>query len=121
MKRKPFKAQVLALPGTTLDLKWDDDLVASVGGKMYAVLCVSGASAGALSFKVGQEAFLAWTDRPGVRPAPYLARTYWVPVAPESGIAPREIKAAIRASHALVAAGLTRAVRTQLGIEARPI
>jgi predicted DNA-binding protein (MmcQ/YjbR family) len=85
------------------------------------VLCVSGASAGALSFKVGQEAFLAWTDRPGVQPAPYLARGYWVPVAPESGIAPRKIKAAIRASYALVAAGLTRAVRTQLGIEARPI
>jgi len=34
MKRKPFKAQILALPGTTLDLRWDDDLVASVGGKM---------------------------------------------------------------------------------------
>lgn len=34
MKRKPFEAQVLALPGTTLDLKWDDELVASVDGKM---------------------------------------------------------------------------------------
>jgi len=56
-----------------------------------------------------------------VRPAPYLARAYWVQVAPESGIAPRKIKAAIRASHALVAAGLTRAVRTQLEIEARPV
>lgn len=111
MKRESYEAQVLALAGTTLDLKWDDDLVASVGGKMYAVLCVTGAAAGALSFKVGQEAFLAWTGRPGVRPAPYLARAYWVQVAPGAGIAPREIAAAIRASHAMVAAGLTRAVR----------
>jgi predicted DNA-binding protein (MmcQ/YjbR family) len=53
MKRESYEAQVLALAGTTLDLKWDDDLVASVGGKMYAVLCVTGAAAGALSFKVG--------------------------------------------------------------------
>lgn len=120
MKRKAFEAQVRALPGTTIDLKWEDDLVASVGGKMYAVLGLSGAAAGALSFKVGQEAFLAWTGRPGVRPAPYLARAYWVQLTPESEIPPREVEAAVRASHALVASGLTLAARRALGIKAAP-
>lgn len=120
MKRKAFESLALGLPGTSLAIQWDDDLVASVGGKMYAVLCLSGSAAGALSFKVGQEAFLAWTGRTGVRPASYLARAYWVQLTPDSGVPPREVEAAVRASHALVASGLTRAARRALGIEAAP-
>lgn len=75
-----YRQTVEALPGVTVERKWEDDLVASVAGKMFAVYCDRGAQAGALSFKVPEAEFLAWTERPGLRPAPYLARAHWVQI-----------------------------------------
>ena len=69
----------LALPGAREDYKWGGVRVFSVAGnKMFAVMDLAGAG---LSFKVDSELFLGYVDRPGVRPAPYLARAHWISVA----------------------------------------
>ncbi len=63
----------LQLPGAREDYKWGGVRVFSVAGtKMFALLSEG------LAFKVAPELFLGMVDRPGIRPAPYLARAHWV-------------------------------------------
>jgi predicted DNA-binding protein (MmcQ/YjbR family) len=67
-----------AFPGVTLDVKWGNDWVASVGGKMFFV---GGPHPGRwthCSFKVDDHRFLELTGVPGFKPAPYAARYRWV-------------------------------------------
>ncbi len=63
------KALCRSFPGVTEDIKWGEDLVFSVGEKMFAVTG-NAAPAQAMSFKAEDERFLELTDRPGIIPAP---------------------------------------------------
>jgi len=65
-----------ALPGATEDVKWGNDLVFSVGGKMFAVVCLEPPHQ--ISFKCTPEEFAELIEREGIIPAPYLARAMWV-------------------------------------------
>ena len=67
------KAVCLSFPGATQDLKWGEVTVFSVGGKMFA--CTNAdLPARRISFKGGDDRCLELTDRPGIIPAPYMAR-----------------------------------------------
>lgn len=107
-----------SLPGATYDFKWDVDHVYSVGGKMFAVVYDAKKGEETVSFKVDHERFLELTDRPGIVPAPYLARAKWVQVKGLRALHEKELKELIARSHALVAAKLTRAVRESIGLAA---
>jgi len=65
-----------ALPDTTEDIKWDNDLVFSVGGKMFTVVCLDPPHT--VAFKCTPEEFAELVERDGIIPAPYLARAMWV-------------------------------------------
>jgi predicted DNA-binding protein (MmcQ/YjbR family) len=65
-----------ALPDTTEDIKWGSDLVFSVGGKMYLVVCLDPPHT--VAFKCTREEFAELVERDGIIPAPYLARAMWV-------------------------------------------
>src|SRR5256885_14711262 len=65
-----------ALPGVTEDIKWRHDLVFSIGGRMFAVVCLEPPHT--LSFKCTPEEFAELIEREGIIPAPYLARAMWV-------------------------------------------
>ncbi len=114
MDQKLLESHVSGWPGVTRDIKWHDDLVFSVGGKMFAVYCLRGSNAGQVSFKVGEERFLEMTDRHGVIPAPYMARAHWVSVLPSSGIANDEILALVRGSYEMIRARLTKRLQREL-------
>lgn len=103
-------------PGVTSDVKWQDNLVYCVGGKMFAVYCLRGKRAGAMAFKVDDERFLELTDRPGIEPAPYLARARWVWLADPGVLSRDELRALLRQAHALIAAKLTKKLRRELGL-----
>jgi predicted DNA-binding protein (MmcQ/YjbR family) len=105
-----------SLPAATRDIKWQVDEVYSVGGKMFAVFNTQ-SDRPTLSFKVEDELFLALTDREGIIPAPYLARARWIQLAHPAVLPATELKSLLKRSHALVAAGLTRKARLELGIE----
>lgn len=76
MTAEQIAAFCLALPGVREDFKWGSNRVFSVAGnKMFAVLDFLGED---LAFKVDDDLFLGYVDRPGIRPAPYLARAHWV-------------------------------------------
>ena len=66
----------MALPHTTEKVQWGNDLVFKVAGKMYAVAALEPGDHW-LSFKCTPEDFAALTERPGVVPAPYMARAQW--------------------------------------------
>ena len=112
-----LRAFCLTLPGATYDLKWGQDHVYSVGGKMFAVVFDARKGAENASFKVDDARFLELTDRPGIVPAPYLARAKWVQLSSFKALGDAELKSLVTRSHALVAAKLTRAVRQAIGLE----
>lgn len=98
-----------ALPGTTEDVKWGSDLVFSVGGKMFTVVCLDPPHT--VAFKCAPDAFAELIERDGVIPAPYLARAMWVQERSADVIDRRELQALIRASYDLVVAGLPKSKR----------
>jgi len=102
----------LSLPGAREDYKWGGLRVFSIAGnKMFVVLDLAGAG---LSFKVDAQLFLGQVDRPGVRPAPYLARAHWISVASPYSIGGPELRELLQRSHQLVVARLPK--RQQPGL-----
>ena len=117
MNFEAAKALCRTFPGCTEDIKWGADLVFSVGLKMFAVASHEAAGDG-MSFKVEDERFLELTDRPGIIPAPYLARAKWVYVEKASALSDKEAGALLRRSYELVFAKLTKKLRREIA-EAR--
>ncbi len=111
-----IRAWCHSLPGATYDFKWDVDHVYSVGGRMFAVVYDAKKGGEAVSFKVDPARFLELTDRPGIVPAPYLARAKWVQVKGLRTLHEKELNELIARSHELVAAKLPRAVRDSIGL-----
>ena len=102
-----------SLPGCVEEIKWGDALVYSVGAKMFASTSV-GAAADAMSFKVEDARFLELTDRPGIIPAPYLARAKWVQVQQAARLSDQELAGLLRRSYELVFARLTRKLQREI-------
>lgn len=67
-----------------------------------------------LSFKVADELFLGYCDRPGIRPAPYLARARWISMAPPYPMGREELCDLLQRSHQLVVKRLPK--RLQVGL-----
>ena len=109
-----LRALVSGWPGVASELKWQYDLVFSVAGKMFCVLCVQGREAGKLSFKVEDERFLEFTDRPGVVPAPYMARAHWISMDDPSVLPQAELQALVRRAYELVRAKLSKKLQREL-------
>ncbi len=107
------KALCRSFPGCTEDTKWGDDLVFSVGAKMFAVTRNT-APARAMSFKVDDARFLELTDRPGIVPAPYLARARWVQVDASAALSDDEAAQLLRRSWELVFAKLTKKLQREI-------
>src|SRR2546425_12889425 len=102
-----------ALPGVTEDIKWGADLAFSVGGKMFCVICVDRPHQ--ISFKCTAEDFGELVERPGLMPAPYLARAMWVQESELGKALDRpELERLLQTSYELVRAKLPRKQRESL-------
>lgn len=97
-------------PGVGEDVKWGADLCLLVADKMFLV---TGMDGGAFTIKADPERFLELTDRPGISPAPYLARAQWIKVEP-GALPAAERDALIRRSYELVRAKLPKARQREL-------
>lgn len=105
----------LSLPACTEDVKWDHDLVFSVGGKMFCVASLEPPFT--FSFKVKDDEFETISIEDGFIPAPYMARAKWV-LAKESGKrTKKEWEQYLKGSYELVKAKLTKKAKAELGIE----
>lgn len=114
MSFSTLRKHCASLPGATRDIKWGADEVYSVGGKMFAVFGVEAGKATGVSFKVDEERFLELTDRPGIVPAPYLARAHWIALERSAALSEAEGRALLSRSHALVLARLPRKVQADI-------
>ena len=101
-----------SFPGATEDIKWEDNLVFSVGEKMFAV---TDTGMSGMSFKVDDERFLELTDRDGIIPAPYLARAKCVYIDNPKAIGDKEVAELLRRSYELVFAKLTKKLQREIG------
>lgn len=114
MTEAELDAICAAWPGVTRSIKWEVDLVYSVANKMFAVLCTLGPERGRLSFKVEPERFLELTDQPGIAPAPYMARAFWITLANPAQFGGARLQAFLRRSYDLVVANLPRKAQASL-------
>jgi predicted DNA-binding protein (MmcQ/YjbR family) len=106
MNAEQIAAYCLALPGAQEDYKWGGVRVFSIADtKMFAVMGLAGDD---LSFKVGPELFLGYVDRPGVRPAPYLARAHWITLTYPLAMGEAELTDLLARSHQHVVAKLPK-------------
>jgi predicted DNA-binding protein (MmcQ/YjbR family) len=105
------------LPATTHVGQWGDAHVWKVGGKGCCIGAGS-AEAPAFSFKASEIAFMVLPERKGFRPAPYLASRglKWIEARGDL-VETGELRDLIRASYALVVAGLTARKRRELGLD----
>jgi predicted DNA-binding protein (MmcQ/YjbR family) len=104
----------LSFPGATEQIQWENDLLFKVGGKMFAVVPLEPARIW-LTFKVDDEAFADLIERPGIIPAPYLARAKWVALETRDAVSLAELQELVKTSYELVTARLPRKIRESLG------
>lgn len=103
----------LSYPGTTEQVQWGDALVFKVAGKMFAVASLEPGRTW-LTLKADPQEFADLTERPGVIPAPYLARAKWIALESPDALPQPEVTALLRKSYDLVVEKLPRKARASL-------
>ena len=111
--RKLFDEALGGWPGVTLEDQWEAR-IAKVGGKVFCLL--SDAAPFRIVFKCGDTSFDLLAELDGITQAAYFAKRMWVSVEETSPLSDEELLAYIRRSYAMIAKGLTRKLRTELGI-----
>lgn len=104
----------LSLPHVTEQIQWGDNLVFKVAGKIFVVAPLEPAER-CLSFKCSDEDFAELIERPGIIPAPYLARAHWVALETEHPLGQAELESLLRKAHGVVFAKVPKTLRDNLG------
>lgn len=103
----------MALPHATENVQWGYDLCFKIDGKLFAVTPLEPAPV-RLSFKASPENFQELCERPGVIPAPYMARAQWVALQQLNAIADSELRELLAESYRLVFERLPRKRQAEL-------
>ena len=101
MDIEKIRKHCLSLPHATENVQWGADLVFKVDGKMFAVAPLEVAPV-CLSFKCTPENFAELCERPGIIPAPYMARAQWVALESPNAIPDEELRMLLGESYWLV-------------------
>ena len=113
MKLEKVRKICLSLPHAAESVKWDDNLVFTVDSKMFAVAALEPGPLW-ISFKCSPDDFADLLERPGIVPAPYLARAQWVALEGPQAMPPRELEARLRQAYAIVFAKLPKKRQVEL-------
>src|ERR1700681_960312 len=105
----------LSFPSVTEHVIWGSDLTFKVAGKMFAHAVLEPAPVW-LSFKASPENFYELTERPGIIPAPYLARAQWVALETKGALSSAELSTLVRDSYDLIVAKLPKKTRDSLSV-----
>lgn len=110
--KKGFDAFVKKLAGTSFVDQWDSH-VAKVGDKAFALL---GDDEARIIVKCSEGSFEILTALDAICQAPYFAKRKWVEIGSGAPLSQDEVAHYMTRSYELVAAGLTKKLRTELGI-----
>lgn len=120
MTRDDYNAFCASLSATSHVVQWAGSDVWKVGGKVFAIggWEEDGETDARVIFKVSEIAFEALKDQPGLRPAPYLASggATWIQHYAAPGLSDEDLRDHLRASHRLVASGLSKKKQRELGL-----
>ena len=108
-----MRRHCLSFPHATENVQWVQDLVFKLAGKMFAVAALE-PGPHVFSFKCDPEKFTELIERPGIVPAPYLARAQWVALQTEDALPRAEAKQLLRQSYELVLARLSKKSKAEL-------
>jgi predicted DNA-binding protein (MmcQ/YjbR family) len=97
----------LSFPQTTEQIQWGEVLVFKVAGKIHALTALQPSKTW-LTFKASPENFVELTERPGIIPAPYLARAKWVALETRDALPLDELARLLRESYDMVVANLPK-------------
>ena len=119
MELETYNAWCAGLPQTTHVVQWGGAHVWKVGGKVFAIGGWGDGSELAVTFKVSDLAYDILKEQSGLRPAPYLASRgmKWIQRTGPETMDDAALKEYIAESHRIVAAGLTRKLRRELGLD----
>lgn len=117
-----FNAACKAMAHTTYVCQWGGSHVWKIGGKVFAIGSSEAGGAFHVTFKCSALAFEVLKDAPGCRPAPHLASRgmIWIQRTGPGVLDDKALAEHLAASYRLVADGLTRAKRRELGFDAAP-
>jgi len=101
MEIEAIQRYCLTFPHTTENVQWGADLCFKVDGKLFVVTCLEPAPV-RISFKASPESFVQLCERPGIHPAPYMARAQWVSLEQLSTLPDSELRDLIAESYRLV-------------------
>ena len=112
-----FNSFCATLPATSHVVQWGGSHVWKVGEKVFAI---GGWNDGkeAFTFKVSDVAFEILKEERGLRPAPYLASRgmKWIQRLTSESMDDAALKDYLAESHRLVALGLPKKLRSELGL-----
>lgn len=97
----------LSFPSVTEQIQWENVLLFKVAGKMFALAALEPGKV-LLAFKASPESFAELTERPGIIPAPYLARAQWVGLETQDALPFDELAGLLRISYDLIFAKLPK-------------
>lgn len=109
-----FDTFVTGLAGVKLVDQWESH-VAKVGDKVFTLLH-RGEDGANICVKVTEETFEILTSLEGIAQAPYFAKRKWVSITDKSSLTAEELVHYVKRSYDLVAEGLTRKLKNELGI-----
>jgi predicted DNA-binding protein (MmcQ/YjbR family) len=117
MTYEKFNKFCRALPSTTYVVQWGGSHVRKVGGKVFAIGGWHD-SEPSFTFKVTEISYEMLKEKPGLRPAPYLASRgmTWIQHFAKPGLSGAELRDYIRRSHLIVAQGLAKKKQVELGL-----
>lgn len=118
MNQDQFNRYCKSLAATTYVVQWGGAHVWKVGGKLFAIGGWDNGKNSGVTFKVSETAYEILKDKPGLRPAPYLASRgmKWIQHYTEPGLSDDDLKSYLVESHRIVSLGLTKKVQKQLGL-----
>jgi predicted DNA-binding protein (MmcQ/YjbR family) len=116
MKFDAFDKAMRALPGVTLDIKWETHRTFCVGEKMFVMAGDLGDEEPRYMFKASELGFEMLVESGAAVPAPYLGHAKWVIMTAPESLEDADLMAYAQQAHALVAAKLPKRVRAGLGI-----
>jgi len=103
----------MSLPHVTEQVQWQNDLVFKIGGKMFAIVALEPHTT-CLAFKCTPEVFDELIERPGIIPAPYIARAKWVALESFEAIPRTELEPRLKRAYELIVEKLPKKTQREL-------
>ncbi len=107
-----------SLTATSYIVQWGGSHVWKVGGKVFAIGGWEKLDSPAFTFKTSEHNFNVLQDRPGFRPAPYMASRgmVWIQQYDAPKESDEELQYYLKESHRIVSLGLTKKKQRELGL-----